>query len=394
MACAHSRLFESNVDPILRFFHEHQIQPSGWVDVDAEKLARRGSKKREPLSTRLHAHIQLPQRSHRGPSLEIGIRPSVSTSNEDMAPLVIASFDLECDSLHGDFPVPIKDYRRLALDVDNLWEVGGKLPLKQSGSEYDVKKVLMAAMDDAFFNQGSEGLAHALAFSTTSSSNRDRVRMLPTFNHVADDMYAILKQKSGVTAHVYGQQHASSRAIFVLGSCTEELGDEDDTNKTVVHTFESEADLICAWADYVGKDLDPDILTGYNIFGFDFSYLHERATALDVDERICDSLTRHAHAPGKLVVREMSSSALGDNVLKYIDAPGRVLIDLMKIVQRDHRLDSYKLDAVARHFTGEAKDDVSPKDIFRLQKGSAEDRAIIGGTASRIALCATCWSPN
>eukprot|EP00798_Chlamydomonas_sp_ICE-L_P026730 gene26730-biopygen4039 len=181
----------------------------------------------------------------------------------------------------------------------------------------------------------------------------------------------------GVTAHVYGQQHASSRAIFVLGSCTEELGDEDDTNKTVVHTFESEADLICAWADYVGKDLDPDILTGYKIFGFDFSYLNERATALDVDERICDSLTRLSHAPGKLVVRDMSSSALGDNVLKYIDAPGRVLIDLMKIVQRDHRLDSYKLDAVARHFTGEAKDDVSPKDIFRLQKGSAEDRAII-----------------
>eukprot|EP00798_Chlamydomonas_sp_ICE-L_P027977 gene27977-biopygen5922 len=303
------------------------------------------------------------------------------------------------------------DYRRLALDVDNLWEVGGKLPLKQSGSEYDVKKVLMAAMDDAFFNQGSEGLAHALAFSHTSSSNRDRVRMLPTFNHVADDMYAILKQSQklngstnrvdkllsvlnkafmhahplkgdsiiqiGVTAHVYGQQHASSRAIFVLGSCTEELGDEDDTNKTVVHTFESEADLICAWADYVGKDLDPDILTGYNIFGFDFSYLHERATALDVDERICDSLTRLSHAPGKLVFCEMSSSALGDNVLKYIDAPGRVLIDLMKIVQRDHRLDSYKLDAVAQHFTGEAKDDVSPKDIFILQKGSAEDRAII-----------------
>eukprot|EP00798_Chlamydomonas_sp_ICE-L_P016851 gene16851-biopygen25765 len=177
-------LFESNVDPILRFFHEHQIQPAGWVDVDAEKLARRGSKNREPLSTRLHAHIQLPQRSHRGPSLEIGIRPSVSTSY----------VHLFRPQTHGDFPVPIKDYRRLALDVDNLWEVGGKLPLKQSGSEYDVKKVLMASMDDAFFNQGSEGLAHALAFSHTSSSNRDRVRMLPTFNHVADDMYAILKQ--------------------------------------------------------------------------------------------------------------------------------------------------------------------------------------------------------
>jgi DNA polymerase elongation subunit (family B) len=37
----------------------------------------------------------------------------------------------------------------------------------------------------------------------------------------------------------------------------------------------------------------------------------------------------------------LSSSALGDNVLKYIHMPGRILIDLMKVVQRDHKLDSY-----------------------------------------------------
>jgi hypothetical protein len=29
----------------------------------------------------------------------------------------------------------------------------------------------------------------------------------------------------------------------------------------------------------------------------------------------------------------LSSSALGDNVLKYIHMPGRILIDLMKVVQ-------------------------------------------------------------
>ena len=39
--------------------------------------------------------------------------------------------------------------------------------------------------------------------------------------------------------------------------------------------------------------------------------------------------------------------------------------------------DSYKLDNVAEHFTGQKKNDVTPADIFRMQKGSDADRAVI-----------------
>ena len=69
--------------------------------------------------------------------------------------------------------------------------------------------------------------------------------------------------------------------------------------------------------------------------------------------------------PSAYVEQKLSSSALGDNVLRYLDMHGRVVVDLMKVVQRDHRLDSYKLDAVAEHFTGLRKNDVSPNDVFR-----------------------------
>ena len=75
--------------------------------------------------------------------------------------------------------------------------------------------------------------------------------------------------------------------------------------------------------------------------------------------------------------QRLSSSALGDNILYYLDMHGRVLVDLMKVVQRDHRLDSYKLDNVAEHFIGVRKHDVSPNDIFRLQRGTSADRAVI-----------------
>ena len=80
-------------------------------------------------------------------------------------------------------------------------------------------------------------------------------------------------------------------------------------------------------------------------------------------------ITQHAQV--------LASSALGDNQLRYLEMPGRCLVDVMKAVQRDHRLDSYKLDSVAEHFLGLNKHDVSPNDIFRLQRGTAEDRRTI-----------------
>lgn len=52
----------------------------------------------------------------------------------------------------------------------------------------------------------------------------------------------------------------------------------------------------------------------------------------------------------KFTTKNLSSSALGDNMLKFFEMKGRVQIDLLKVVQRDHKLDSYKLDRVAENF--------------------------------------------
>ena len=37
--------------------------------------------------------------------------------DERIAGFVTASFDIECDSSHGDFPNPIKDFRKVAIDI-------------------------------------------------------------------------------------------------------------------------------------------------------------------------------------------------------------------------------------------------------------------------------------
>jgi DNA polymerase elongation subunit (family B) len=46
-------------------------------------------------------------------------------------------------------------------------------------------------------------------------------------------------------------------------------------------------------------------------------------------------------------------------------------------MQREHKLDSYKLDNVASIFIGSKKDDLKPKEIFEKFKGNSSDRCVI-----------------
>ena len=51
----------------------------------------------------------------------------------------------------------------------------------------------------------------------------------------------------------------------------------------------------------------------------------------------------------KSINKELSSSGLGDNELKFIHMDGRILFDMQKEIQRSS-LESYKLDNVSSHF--------------------------------------------
>jgi DNA polymerase delta subunit 1 len=42
--------------------------------------------------------------------------------------------------------------------------------------------------------------------------------------------------------------------------------------------------MLLAWSEFV-QEVDPDIITGYNISNFDFPYLLDRADALKLDKK-------------------------------------------------------------------------------------------------------------
>jgi DNA polymerase elongation subunit (family B) len=145
----------------------------------------------------------------------------------------------------------------------------------------------------------------------------------------------------GLTISRYGEDECYYKHILTLKSC-------DPLEGIVVQSFNTEKALLLAFSKLI-RELDPDIITGYNIKGFDFNYLNERAKLLQIQSQF-SRMSRIRNDISEFVIKDLSSAALGENKLKYFDMKGRVIFDVMKVVQRDHKLPSYKLDEVSSNF--------------------------------------------
>lgn len=125
-----------------------------------------------------------------------------------------------------------------------------------------------------------------------------------------------------------------------------------------------EVDLFFKYAELINK-LDPDIVTGFNTFGFDNKYFTTRLKTKGVDipdmGRMYETPTVHKKINWK-------SSGYGVNNIHLISMPGRIEIDILPVVRRDYKLSKYTLDVVASHFLGKKKHDVSPKEMFQMWK--------------------------
>ena len=330
--------YESNFPSMLRFMHIRNIDACGWIKIEKNKCNK--------LSKKMY---------NTDIAIECKFNNIDREETNDISNIKILSYDLECTSGDGNFP------------------------------QADRKS-------DAIIQIGS------------------------TFSY-------------------NGNENCYFKHIITLGSC-------DEIENATVECYDTEEEVILAWQKLVIKH-DPDIITGWNIYGFDNKYIHDRAEFLGIGNKF-GKFSRIKNKRCNFVDTQLSSSALGDNKIRYYNAYGRVQIDLMKVVMRDYKLESFKLDKVAENFlqgkvlniegnkleldnvkdiiidgyiklidsedelvedgnkfkiveidkkyvildripsTSDkklvwtmAKDDVSPNDIFRLQKGSSSDRKII-----------------
>jgi DNA polymerase elongation subunit (family B) len=265
-------VWESKIQASDKFRDETSIVPSGWVEL------KQYTQTRHPAA---YADIEVEVADYTTAIPRPDIR--------DMAPLVVASIDIECYNATGEFPQ------------------AGKDPIIGIGTS--VKRFGQDALEQHYF-----------ALQDT-------------------------KVKDG--------------------------------SKVVVHFYLNQSDLMFAWRDWF-MQLNPDVVVGYNIMGFDFHFMSE--TVKNVTQNrphrwFFLSRLWAEHTP--LVSKDFQSAAYGQRTFHNFNMTGRLVLDVMEIVRREKKLRSYKLDDVAFKFLKQKKFDLPPKEIFKKYEGTAEDRGVI-----------------
>jgi DNA polymerase elongation subunit (family B) len=447
-------VFEANLDPMLRFLHIQNIQPCGWVCIKGALSSKEALSSNESKDATILIDCDYQQvLPTKGPRVA--------------APFLTASWDIECFSMTGDFPVPKRTWKKAAQDLLSLAttaEQACDLILKSLSITQFPVETLPKGMTPIYCQlKKSLGIIHTRLYKasvlesleevlTSKSDEKQEILMAllqstlnPVIKLVGDPVIQI-----GTTL-TRGTPESTERHLFVFPDCAPIPNIE-------VHAFATEKEMILAWFEWMIQR-NPDIMIGYNVFGFDESYTWYRAEELGLihANSPIHELTRLFELAGEVKLEEkfLSSSAMGDNRMYIWSLHGRLQIDLFHYIKRNNVLPSYKLDEVTKHFmsgklkkqsydprtqllvlevagavkdvrvgraialldeTGETvseklvvttvdgavitiqcgldedalnemedatkwvivKDDVSPQDIFRLHRGSAEDRAVVG----------------
>ena len=147
-----------------------------------------------------------------------------------------------------------------------------------------------------------------------------------------------------------------------------------------VITFESEDEMLRAFFSYIVR-VDPDVLTGYNVDGFDWWYLATRCKRLGVELK----LSRDPSMCGYLKKNQFSSAATGTRVDWEMVCEGRFTADVLKHMKNPASMlkyRSYSLGYVANKLLKDSKIDMPYHLIPVYQRGTDDQRAH---------LCYYCW---
>jgi len=420
-------IYESKIPPLLRYFHIHNISPSGWIKVKTDYTDIPEEKLTSCTYEYLCSHddiVPLPNK-------------------ETPVPYKICSVDIEASSSHGDFPVPIKDYKRFASQfVDYLHGRMEKQKIDKNAAELLLKKTIQAAFSfgkvdniDIVFPKEFEEITKDRIKTITQHFLQDTLEMHAKENKhdnilKVSQMFEAMAEKqkqgesSGEVSDVGGFETANNFHVQELGTAekrakkhiaepnkkktiAEVLIDKENTREEKIQLLNSmmttlypelegdrvtfigstfikngmpepyknhcivvdtcdpvsgaeivsvnnESECLLEWTNLIQEE-DPDIIIGYNIFGFDYQFMFHRAKELEIVDEFC-VLSRVLNELCYKKDRETGDTALdhtqnrlasGDYDLHYPLMAGRLQIDLLFYFRRDYNLSSYKLDDVA-----------------------------------------------
>lgn len=161
----------------------------------------------------------------------------------------------------------------------------------------------------------------------------------------------------------YGDKPSEyNKNLLTLGNPDHKVVGKDIT----IYKYENEAELLEGFTEFIRRE-NPNLIVGYNILGFDIPYMIARSKLhmclFDFDKQ---GFHKYAHAREKTI--KWSSSAYKNQEFQFLDAEGRVFVDLLPLVKRDFKFNNYKLKTISEHFVGQTKDPLSAKGIFKCYR--------------------------
>ncbi len=392
------KVYEANIDPVLRFFHERDLEPAGWMQVAAGAWEfQEGS----AAKARICATCSW-----------TAVRPHAAVAQ---APLTIGSWDIECTSSHGDFPLAVKTWRKPIREI-------AELPTHSRPNSVDAMCELLAAairgdavsvLSKVFLKQETTGAGFGPACQ--GETVRRMLESRRVLKKAQDSLHSLLSAPDNDTREaaisaldealttglpairgdeiiqigtvLYRQGAPLSKHIWVLGGVDRAAVRPPGAEVPVhAYSFKDELAMLRAWIKWLG-DTDVDVLIGYNVFGFDEEYVWKRIVELNRGgekglREILRPWTRMRSRIPKLEEKFLSSSAMGDNSMNILSCVGRLQIDLLPYMRRAHNLDSYSLDNVSATFVSGAvlgplvvdggNESSEAKDVFRFPTKSTK----------------------
>jgi DNA polymerase elongation subunit (family B) len=470
-------IYESNLPPLLRYFHIREISPSGWVSFPIRKATR----------------ITISDLKQTTCDFEFTVCKDdlvALNTKEKSVPYKICSFDIEASSSHGDFPIPVKTCKKLAANIvdacisslsmgstitrDFLERLiciayGQTEPLPSSAAECKIERIYpktryadgrpvkckladlrrmcsewldtpideilssksadqtqaktqrieqmferMKARNDQDVDQDlgvdvdqdeveeveAEEVAaedvevddvedddveveaddvkvmlpiKARATSSTSSSikildilHNPAMDRETKIGHVSNTLNAIFPPVEGdivtfigSTFVRHGEKAPYCNHCIVLDTC-DVARIANEVPNLVIECYKTEREVLLAWTRLIQRE-NPDIVVGYNIFGFDYEFMFRRALETRCEQKFLQLSRNKGEVCGKrdfktgeFGIEETSIViASGQHDLHFIKMPGRLQIDLYNYFRRDYNLSSYKLDFVSGYFIGD-----------------------------------------
>ena len=430
-------LYEAQIPPLLRLFHIKKISPSGWITLPRSKAL-----KHKHHSTTCDYEFTINYK-------HIIPLPKVET----VVPYKICSFDIEASSSHGDFPLAVKNYKKLATNIVDICDDNemnctddfikniimtafefNEQPIDDVEIVYPINKVMVETINTMFTrwikicpatykkdttddddghgmdididvendnndindndtndidNSGggqAEGFkefgdAEESQSAFTWQTFKSKIKPYKKKGTIIDLLLdkeevretKILELTKTLTANfpkLKGDNVTFIGSTFVrygeakpyLNHCIarDTCDDLPQIENSKIESYKTEKEVLLAWTRLIQKE-NPDVIIGYNIFGFDYQFMFLRAKELGCEHKFLElsrnknevCINRDWRTKKEGLEESKIVLASGQYDLKFVKMTGRLQIDLLNYFRREYQLNQYKLDYVAGFFIGD-----------------------------------------